>query len=340
MAVCGPLTPAHPSLMKVLIILATALLVPVMMKFQARSILERSNPKTAQEITQLLTEGGVANPQVSIHYREATIGGKVASEEDAHFLVSKVEALRGVGQVVNQLVVQGWFKIDRQRGGLVASGVVTSEWREEVLSGQPGMEVAELKTRDHLRLAGRSAVSWGLFLDQFFQLPGAKTLTFLDGELTLEGEALPSEMEKLRQASPSLGADVAIDLRLTEIASRFHLSERSFESPIDGESRRRLTRQLSEKKLPFEEESSALSKAGQRTLSELALRMREAPSAVKFVVGCYPDAQGADLATQRAQAAKAALVKAGVDGKRLTVIAFEKTENEDQISGQVELLIH
>ena len=339
MAVFPPQTPAQSLAMKILIILATALLVPVLMKFQERTLLTQSNPKTEGQVMKILEESGVGSPQASVKYLQATIGGMVESEEKAKSLVQKVGDLRGVSEVKNRLVVEGWFRLARSSKGLIASGVVTPDWKTEVLAGQPDLDVTQLKTPGQLQLAGRSSVSWALFIDQFFQIKGTKRLTFMGQTLTAEGQALPSEVVLLEEASRTLGGDVIFASRIVEQPSYFHFKGRSLDSPIAGESLRRLTRQITDQRVSYEQGKSIPTGAGREILNGLAATLNEFPDEVVFILGCYPDEGGLDLASQRAQQAKDFFIKGGVSAKRLRLITFEATENGDEFSGQVELLI-
>ena len=158
--------------MKILIILATAMLVPIMMKFQAHTILTQSNPKTAEQVGKVLVERKVMEPMVAVTYLEATIAGWVASEAEAQAVVKEVQSIRGVSTVVNQLVVQGWLKVARTGGTLAVEGIVPRDWKSELLKGQPTAMTENLEWRESAELAGKSAVAWGLFLDDFLQPEG------------------------------------------------------------------------------------------------------------------------------------------------------------------------
>ena len=187
--------------MKILIILATALLVPIMMKFQAEVILDQSNPKTAQQIAKVLKENEVFEPKVSMQYLEATIAGLVASEEAAATVVREVTQIRGVSTVKNQLVVQGWLKIRREGKELSVAGIIPAEWESELLKGQPDAVTENLEWRASAQLAGKSAVAWGLFIDDFLQPEGDRALHLSGNRILISGEVTPSQLVSFREKS-------------------------------------------------------------------------------------------------------------------------------------------
>ena len=325
---------------KFLIILATALLVPILMKFQAEAILTQSNPKTQQEVLRILKEAGIVEPEASVRYLEASISGVVESEEVSEALAKKIGGIRGISRVDNLLVVQSWFKLEKQGERIVASGAVSEGWKEEVASKQSDVDVSALKVRKDLELLGRSSEAWGLFIEQFFLLKGAKSLSFFGSSLTAEGEVLPSELQKLQIAAENIGPEVIFTSRLVARASSFHFPFRSLQSRLEGEPLRALARQLSEKGVTFVNGSNKPDEDGLSSLKELSSVIRQAPSAARFVLGGHPDDDGADLAAQRAQIVKKILVDAGVKESKLTIVPYESSEMEKRFSGQVEILIY
>ena len=328
------------AVVKVLIILATALLVPVMMKFQAQSIRARSNAHTAGEVLGVLEEMEVGSPEVTVRYFEASIGGAVASETASQAITEKVKEVHGVVQVKNQLVVQGWFQLERKGGRIIGTGAVSEDWKKEIVKGQTEIDVSGLRTRAYLELAGRNPVVWSLFVDQFFQLEGEVSLVLNGGQLRVEGEAVFSDLQLVRKASRNLGNDVLFESGMTLRASPFHFEGRELVSKIEGEPLRRLARQLEGTGISFEEGSVGLSERGKEVCRELAAVLLEAPSSVKFLIGGHPDEGGEGLAEQRARKARAFLLEIGVEKRNLRWVPFEKIGSESGISGQVEILIH
>lgn len=323
--------------MRALIILATVLLVPIVMKFQARELLIRSNPETAAKVTRLLELNGVIDAQASVRYLEASILGSVGSESESLALEKKVKALQGVSFVENQLVVTGWFEFKKNEGSLVAKGVVPVAWKKEILNGQPEMEVYALKTRERLRLMGKNPVVWGLFIDRFFELEGGRELSLKGRNLVAKGEVLPSELKELVESSRSLGPEVDFESKMKEWPSRFHFKFRQLESEIEGEPLRSLARLLSEKQIAFQSETVEFSAGSEDFISALITALQGARSGVSFVLGVYPDEAGQELARRRAKRLKERLLSAGLDDSLIELVTFEPVGEE--VIGLAELLI-
>lgn len=325
--------------MKALIILATALLVPVMMKFQAEVILTRSNPRTAVLVEKSLLEAGVADGEASVRALEATIVGSVESEEQSQEVEAQIRELPGISQVVNQLVVQAFFQFERRDGHLVAQGTVPAHWKSEVMSGQPEMEASALLTRDRLKIAGKSAVVWGLLIDQFFGFKGTQSLSLSGSTLTLAGEILPSEGKTLQPSLAGLGRGLTVESRLQERPSRYHLQGRPLQSLLEGEPLRSLQRQVTEQAVSFEEGQDALTPEGLARLQEMAQAMAQAPPQARFLLGAHPESEGDPLASGRAQRAQTILLQGGVKAAQLEVVPFEYVSQSPNQGGQVEILI-
>lgn len=326
--------------MKILIILAAALLVPIMMKFQAQTILSQSNPKTTKRVGDVLKASNVADPSASMYYLEATISGLVATEAESSAIVDKIQKIRGVSSVDNLLVIQGWLKLARTKNQITVEGVVPSGWRGELLKGQADATTSGLQWRDSVRLAGKSAVAWGLFIDQFFQSEGNRALKLLSSQLSLSGETTPSEFEVLRKNSASLGDSIVLNNKMLLRPSRYHFESRTLKSPIEGEPLRALSQKLADSNLFFEPKSSTLSSDSRSAVNQLSALIVQFDRNITFVIGGHPDSFGEGLARQRAQKVRALLVENGVAARRLEIVPFDMTEDSGRFSGQVELLVH
>ena len=325
--------------MKILIILATAMLVPIMMKFQAETILTQSNPKTARKVSQVLTEHKVSEPAASVSFLEATIAGWVPSEAEAEAVVKEVAAIRGVSTVKNLLIVQGWMKVIRNGDVLTVEGIIPSDWQSELLKGQPDHVSNNLEWRDSAELAGKSAVAWGLFIDDFLRPAGDRTLNLMGNRLLVSGEVTPSQLAVFSQKSKNLGESVNFESEMVARASPFHFESRTINSPIEGEPLRSLSQKLANSTLSFSSQSAELSPEGKTTAHRLVEQILQAPPRTTFVLGGHPDTFGKDLARQRAQKVQAFLIENGISANQLEIVPFEITEDGGTLSGQVELLV-
>ncbi|MGJ8723846.1 MAG: OmpA family protein [Roseibacillus sp.] len=325
--------------MKILIILATAMLVPIMMKFQAQTILAQSNPKTAQKVSEVLKERNVIEPIVSISYLEATIAGSVTSEAEAEAVVAEVGRIRGVSSVKNELIVQGWMTVERVGGALLVKGVVPSHWKSELLKGQSTADTNHLDWRDSIQLAGKSAVAWGLFIDDFLRPEGDRSLNLSGNRLLVSGEVTPSQLSSLRKKSMALGTTINFESEMKAWPSPFHFDSRVLTSPIEGEPLRSLSQKLADSTLVFESQSSNFTPEGRATAHRLLAQILQSPPEVTFVLGGHPDQFGDGLGQQRAEKVKVFLTENGVPAVRLEAVPFEMTEDRGGLGGQVELLV-
>ena len=325
--------------MKILIIFATALLVPIMMKFQSESILTQSNPKTAEQVNEVLIKHQVIEPLVAVSYLEATIAGRIASEAEATAVLKDVQAIRGVSTINNQLIVQGWLKLARVGDTLTVEGIVPSDWRSELLKGQPTAITTNLEWRESSQLAGKNAVAWGLFIDGFLRPEGDRALSLAGNRLLVSGEVTPSQLEDLSQRSESLGESVTFESEMIPRASPFHYETRTLSSSLEGEALRSLSQKLANNTLNFTPQSAELSAEGKAAAHRLVEHILQSPSQTTFILGGYPESGGKELAQQRALKVRTFLVENGIPSSRLEVVPFEVTEGGEAAAGQVELLV-
>ena len=325
--------------MKFLIVLAALLLVPIVAKFQTKTILETSNPKSIQLVEAVLRKHGVSQPEVTMNYLDVSIGGLIETEKSAGTIAREVEAIRGLRLAKNQLIVQGWLTITREEGEFTARGLIPSEWESELFKGQPELTHKGVQTQQTVRLPGKSAVSWGIFIDQFFRLEGRRSLAFKGAELILTGETIPSEVANYGLRNEPLGAEIKVKNQLTLRPSRFHLKSRVLQSDIEGEPLRSLRRKLSDSLVSFEPQSIQATPHGIELLNELASLMIQTEAKVQFILGCHPHSGNSDLARRRARSAKSILENLEVSAERLQLETFELTKGETKMTGKVELLV-
>lgn len=330
---------SHPQSVKFLIILAAVLLIPIVLKFQQKSFLQRSVPKTTASITKLLKEEGVQNASVDLQYLDARIGGLVETEEQARAIGKKVASLRGVRLLENEIVTRGSLEVKRQNGILSATGAIPANWRKEVFKKQAQVDTSGLKFSDTITMPAIRAVSLGLVVDGFFAGEGDRSLQIQGSLVSVRGEAIPAEAPRLKRLLSSLGAGVKLDSQMTLYPSSYHYDSRAILSPIEGESLRSLSQQLADKTIGFGAGESSLTPQSREKLEEISALIQEAKSGVKFVLGCHPDTKGEELARKRAQAAYQYLQDTGMRKSRVEVVGFEMTEEESEFLGQVELLV-
>lgn len=325
--------------MKFLIILSALLLIPIVMKFQQQTFQERSVPKTAALLRNLLHEEGVIDPEVTVDYLDVTIGGLVQTSKEVRAIGKKVDGLRGVRLVANQLAAKGALAITRRKGRISASGLIPSGWREEIFKKQPQVDTSNLTVSDTVSLEGVRSVSLGLIVDEFFQVEGDRALRIQGNRLSFSGESTPSEESSLEKLVTPLGGGIELTLDLTLRPSRYHFESRELSSPIEGESRRSLSQQLANSTVEFAEGESSLTPAAHEMLTQVASVLTLTDPGVEFVIGCHPDQGGDELAEQRAIEAHQFLEKAGIRSSQLKRVTFEMTEEESGFLGQVELIV-
>lgn len=327
--------------MKALIILATLLLVPIVMKFQQQEVSKSARTEAPQRVGAILLRNGVLEPTVAVNFLDVSIGGLVANEEKAEKVSREVDALRGLRLTDNRLKVQGWLQVGRNpQGQAYAQGAVAPGWVRDGLNWQSKVDTTQLKEEKSIVMSGPHPAAWGVFADEFLAEKGQREFLFRSSKLTLSGEATPSLAERLAKSAGELvpGVELAADFDLHP--SPWHYRSRVVESSASGEALRSLSRALADTKIEFAEGSSQLSSQGEKSLTTLAQLLVESQPGNKFILGSYPDELGGELGQQRAQAIRAALLQNAVPPEVLEVAVFEMTEDRGELGGQVELLVH
>jgi outer membrane protein OmpA-like peptidoglycan-associated protein len=328
--------------MKLLIILATLLLVPIVMKFQHQSLRLREVPGQIARIEALLEKNGVTAPEVEIQYFDATLRGGVANLTMVERLEGEVVAMPGIRRVVNELQVRSAFSFFREDDQLFAEGVVPEGWRSELVAGQNAVDLANLKEQSSATLSLGDATVWGLFIDRFFDQAGARKMAFDGEELELSGEATPQLARDLTVAAVRLTGRERLEVAFETFPSRFHFPSREVASPLEGEALRALQRSLLEETIPFQDGSSNLNDTGSARLQGVAEELQALDASVLLVVGTHPESKSEDamrLARQRAEVAKRNLVAAGLSPASLETMVYEMTKENREIRGQVEILV-
>jgi hypothetical protein len=324
---------------KFLIPLAALLMIPIIARFQTRTILEKSNPDTLLLVQEALADGNVSQPQASIEYLDVSIEGVVKSEKQAALVAERVNDIRGVRLAHNRLVVQGWLEIDHLGEQPVAQGLVPSDWAPELFKGQPQLNREQLETRAAIQMAGENAVAWGLLIDELFQSGKGRTLALEGNRLRLAGEITPLEREALRGLEANLGREIVVEDNFALKPSRYHFQSHQVQSPIEGEPLRSLRQRLADCVIEFPSGSSALSSDSRNQLTELASWLITKSPEAKFVIGSHPANENQTLDLQRATSVKNHLSENGVASERMEIIPFEMTEDGSGLAGQVEILI-
>ncbi|MBK1833915.1 BON domain-containing protein [Roseibacillus ishigakijimensis] len=326
--------------MRVLIVLAALLLVPLLLKFQTRAYREESLPRRVAEVEALLRAEGVGEPRVTVDYLDVTIAGFVQQEADARRIGQLVSALPGARLADNRLVVEGWLRFRREKEEISLRGIVPTGWREELLSALGDQTVGELAERAEVTLAGKDAAAWRAWLQAFFQPPGERAFALLGSRLSLEGEATPAMAEEILQQARSLGEEVRVSDVLLRFPSFYHFPSRTSESPLEGEALRGLSRQLVEWTLRLDASGEALTAESASLLPRLHGILQEQSEEVTFVIGAHPT-EGESSAQARARAAvvRSLLVSQGLAEERLKIVPFEMTEAGSELAGQVEVLV-
>lgn len=287
----------------------------------------------------LLNEEGVIAPEVDLQYLDASISGLVETDAKAQSIGRKVESIRGVRLVENGLIARGFLEVKRLNGQLTATGSLPLNWREEVFKEQSEIDTSGLKASNTTTIEGIRAVSLGLVIDSVFEKDGNRSLKIQGNLLSLNGESTPQEGARYEKLVKSLGQKVELDSSLTLYPSSYHFESREISSPIEGESQRSLSQQLTDKTVKFSAGTSSLTTESREKLQEIALLLQRAELGVEFVLGCHPDQAGAELARNRAKTAHQFLVESGMNSDRVEVVTFEMTEEESEFLGQVELLV-
>lgn len=325
--------------MKVLIIFATLLLVPIIMKFQEETLNSRVLPILTTQAEELLARGGVADSYVEINYMDATVGGRVESWATAERLTKQVLSLRGIRQVTNQFLVRGSMQATRKGGLVMVSGMIPEGWLNGLGNESGKFDFSELQERDTTLLTVGSPLEWAAFLEQYFEGPGDRSFQFDGQRLILAGEATPELAKTItKTASALVGAD-AVEPHFQLHPSRYHFSLREVESPLDGEALRALQRSLLESRISFQPGTTTLNQAGEKVLQDLVAQFLSGNSGLQFVIGAYPEPGGDKLALARAEVVMDRLVDAGLPAVSLQATAYEMTEDSSGFAGQVEVLL-
>lgn len=324
---------------KILIVLATCLMLPIVMKFQTATLLTTQGPRMVSEVEEVLRAHQVLEPSVEIEFLDAKIGGLVESESKAESIADEIEGLPGVRLVSNRLRVLGWLEMKRAKESWTLAGLVSPQWAEEALQGFSQLDRGKLRERETVRLGGKSAAQWGIFLDRFFQGEADRSLLLSNGKLTLAGEVTPSERGKLFEMAQALVPANQLEVSFSLRPSHYHYSSRSIDSNLEGEQLRSLSRTLSDSLLGFFSASAELSPEGEAKLKELARLLQTVGPEVTFVLGGHPDERGSLLAGERARAVRSRLIELGVPSLLLKLQTFEMTEDGSGWQGKVELIV-
>jgi len=126
--------------MKFLIILATLLLVPIVMKFQRQAVEQDASGRQTGLVLEVLERHGVIEPEAAVDFLDVSISGFVESEEVSENIAQEVNALRGLRLVESHLRIQGWFEVVREKEQVSAKGLVPLSWTQELLKEQSQVE--------------------------------------------------------------------------------------------------------------------------------------------------------------------------------------------------------
>lgn len=325
--------------MKILIIIVTLLLVPIVMKLQQKTFENRVLPVLTAQVAAVLSEEEVSAPEVEVAYLDATIGGGVDDWATAERVEERVLALAGIRKVTNRLLVRGNLKAAREKKSIIVVGLVPEGWPDDLKSGSDEIDLSKLQERATTTFALGDSLEWGRFIAQYFERPGSRAFHFNGETLFLTGEATPSLAKDLVQAAISQVGAEKVSAQFQLYPSQSHFTLREVESPLDGEALRSLQRSLLEGRISFLSGESELSETGEGVLAELANQILTSNSGLQFIIGAYPDSLGQDLALKRAQEVKNRLVAAGLPETSLAVTVYEMTEESREFAGQVEILL-
>ncbi len=327
---------------KFLIVLSTLLMIPVIMKFQTETFLQSGQPKLRQAVSAVLEKHGVVTPEVELTYFDATIRGSVGSEETAQDIARDIAQIGPVRLVKNQLAITGWLEVQQRRGVVTVSGLVSPRWQKEALKGLVKVNTDQLRTKTEINLFGKSAASWGIFLDRFFQESAERTVDFRDNHLILTGSATPSDTAEIDQLITNLGLKDYSSNHLKLMPSRYHFPLRKVGSNIEGEPLRSLAQKLTNLTLEFEAKTVRLTKEGEDNLQKLTALFLETPKEVQFVIGVHPsknEIEKGRVVEKRVQKIADKLIQKGIEQERLHLVPFEMTEDNSELAGHVEILI-
>ena len=326
--------------MKFLIILATLLLVPIVMKFQRQAVEQDASGRQTGLVLEVLERHGVIEPEAAVDFLDVSISGFVESEEVSENITQEVNALRGLRLVESHLRIQGWFEVVREKEQVSAKGLVPLSWTQELLKEQSQVEQSEVREKESTIMTGTHPAAWGLLLDDLLAQPGDRSLSQRGTKCILGGEATPRlASEWIAQVKEILPKGVTVQNEFSLYPSTYHFPSREIESDLGGESLRSVRRTLADSLLAFSAEKTVLTSKSEALLDEIVALILENQESAHFVIGGYPDESGSALARQRAEAVHKKLLAKGAPVRGLTVEPFEMTEDDSKGYGHVEVLV-
>lgn len=329
--------------MRVLLIFAALLMVPLMMGVQRRDHETRGAKKLGEKVLQRLRALEIDEPGAAVEWLDVEIWGIAESLEHRRVAEEAIEGLAGVRLQTEgrRLAVAGSLRVVRAGKEVKAEGLIPVGWGASLFQGElASVAVENLREADQVVIPGASFASWGILLDQMCGEEASRSLVLEGGELRMGGEATPELAEKLRlQAVEIMGVEkVQFDFEL--FPSRFHYPSRSEEQLKARAELEPIMEGLRQALVNFEKGSSRLSERGREELAKVASLMMSVGGGERFVIGAHPDEGGAQLARRRTQVVLRMLVEdEGLSRSRLEFAIFEAVGGESQQAGQVEVLI-
>lgn len=312
------------------------------MKFQQRDFQREGGEQDRLQASVMaaLKEAGVDRPQVKMTFFDAIIEGEIADEEAAEAALRLIEEKAPPVRILpahNQLVMRGWMVLERQGDTLSMRGLLPEAWTDELLENHPDAQRGEVKHQRSIRWEA-DPVGWGLFVDRYFEVVGDRRIEARAEKILLSGEATPTLARQWLQTGEGLLSDGQTILDdFTLFPSVWHFPSRKLESGIEGEQVLDLRRNLAASEIRFGDGEAGLPSGGIQ-LAPLAGVLIRAPQTVSFVIGGRAEANDRRLARERAEVVKRLLVEQGASAKRLEVVDFEPTSDEES-AGLVEILI-
>lgn len=331
--------------MKGFIGLALLLLVPATAYVQVQHFEHRLQPGLQARVLEVMESEGVEQPEVQMEFLDATLLGRVESEERRREVADRVNALPGVRvrSGGNRIGTLGWLRLAREEGAFLVDGLVPSAFTpvlpEEI--EQSGW-IDRLSRRETADLPS-GIDRWNEFLAEYFEEPGDRSVELRPQGLRLAGDATSSmRLDWLAGASGVVDKE-RVSEEFTLHPSRYHLPGYAPASLPAGEDLDRLRAALAQGTIQFRRGSKAVPEAEREKIAAVAAAIGAAGPDGRYLVGGHPQQEGnatgnAQLARARADGIAGLLEEAGVDPDQLEVVGFGVAGGA-QHENQVEILV-
>jgi outer membrane protein OmpA-like peptidoglycan-associated protein len=352
--------------MKLPLILAAAILVPIFTWLNHREYQKKLKPVLLEEVRAALRSPELKSlsPEVServeLDQLDVILHGEAPTPELREKARAAADAVLGARATEsrNFITVPGWLSLQRTPSGSVATGLVPVELRENLVKmlKKEGFAVDAASLTSEYFVKGPDWLwkpGFEAWLVEYLNVSGSREIEADHDGIRLKGDStfeLRSKwLAELKSMLPG-GVSIKDDFKL--YPSIYHLPDYVRSSAMDGEAYMKLSKDLQASDIFFEVGSAALSEEEMPKILQLADTIKNAGKGIQYVLGGHTDTTGdwetnVRLSRERAQAVAAKLIECGVPGESLEVMAFaasqavgsNDTEMNRRLSRRVETLV-